>query len=117
MIRIILLCIILIIGGIAHLLDPFSFANVIPLFIPFKPEIIFFTGILEFILALGLLVKKTRSWAAKSTALYFIILLSVHFYISIYEIPMFGFSHPAILWGRTLFQFVFIMWAYSLRKI
>jgi uncharacterized membrane protein len=117
MIRLLLLCLILIAAGLVHLLDPFSFINGIPSFIPFKLEVIFWTGILEFILAVGLILPKSRSLTSKITAFYFFLLLPIHLYVSWNVIPMFGISDPVILWFRTLFQFVFIWWAYSLRKV
>lgn len=98
-------------------MDPYSFANGIPLFIPYKLEIIYLTGILEFFLALGILWKKTRVVSSKLTAIYFILLIPIHIYVAFYSIPMFGVSDPLILWGRTFFQLVFIAWAYSLRKV
>lgn len=117
MFRLISLCLLLVAAGIAHLMDPFAFVNAIPLFIPFKLEIIYVTGILEFILAAGLLARKLRPLFAKLTAAYFVLLIPVHIYISMNLIPMFGFSDPSVLWGRTLFQFILIWWAYSLRKV
>lgn len=107
----------LILSGIHHLLDPFSLANIIPLFIPFKAEIIFTTGILEFVLAGGILVRKWRFFFANSITLYFLFLTGIHVHVAVYQIPMFGISDPVLLWERTLFQFILIMWAYSLRKI
>ena len=117
MIRLIFLCLILIIAGIVHLLDPFSFVNALPIFVPLKLEIIFWSGILEFLLAAGLVFPKTRSLTAKVTAGYFFLLLPIHIYVSWNVIPMFGISTAPLLWFRTFFQFIFIWWAYSLRKL
>ncbi len=104
-------------SGIHHLLDPFSLANAIPLFIPFKEEIIFTTGILELIMAIGILIHKWRFYFANSIAIYFFILIGIHIHVAVYQIPMFGISHPLLHWLRTLFQFFLILWVYSLRKI
>lgn len=117
MLRLILLCGILIVAGIVHLMDPYSFANAIPLFFPAKLEIIYITGVFEFFLAAGLLIKRFRKKFAIITAAYFVMLIPIHVYVAFNAIPMFGVSDPLILWGRTLFQFVFIWWAYSLRKV
>ena len=117
MLRLIGLTFILGTAGIIHFMDPFAFANSIPLFVPYKLELIYLTGVLEFLLVIGLLIKKTRPLFAKLTAVYFILLIPIHLYVSIYSIPMFGVSDPLLLWGRTLFQFIFIWWAYSLRKV
>jgi uncharacterized membrane protein len=117
MIRTYALALILMVAGFVHLLDPFSFINALPLFVPFKLEIIFWTGLLEFLLAGGLLLRKTRRKVALITAFYFGLLLPIHLYVSWYKIPMFGVSNPFFLWARTAFQFVFIWWAYSIRKV
>lgn len=117
MLRLILLVFILTIAGILHLMDPYSFVNAIPLFIPFKLEIVYVTGLLEFVLALGLILRKSRALFAKVTAAYFVFLLPVHFYISMNVIPMFGVSDPTLLWARTFFQFILIWWAFALRKV
>lgn len=115
--RLILLCMILIVAGAIHLMDPFSFVNALPLFIPYKLEIIFWTGILEFVFVPGLLVKKTRPLFADLLAIYFIILIPIHVYVSWNSISMFGINDPVVLWARTLFQLIFIWWAKSLRKV
>jgi len=117
MVRLILLCFILFFAGIVHFMDPYAFANSIPLFVPYKLELIYLTGALEFVLVLGLMVKQGRPLFAKFTAIYFTLLIPIHVYVALFAIPMFGVSSPAVLWGRTLFQFVFIWWAYSLRKV
>jgi uncharacterized membrane protein len=117
MIKIIILVFILIAAGLLHLLDPFSLVNALPLFIPFKLEIIFWTGIFEFILAAGILIPKTRSIFAKLCALYFLVLVPIHIYVSWNTVPIFGVKDPFLLWARTLFQAVLIRWAWSLRKI
>jgi uncharacterized membrane protein len=117
MLRVIILSLILALAGLIHLLDPFSFINALPLFLPLKLEIIFWTGLIEFCLAGGLLIRKSRNVTAILTALYFFLLLPIHIYVSWNKIPMFGISDPLSLWARTAFQFVFIWWAYSIRKV
>lgn len=117
MFRLITLCLILSLAGMVHFMDPYAFANSIPLFVPYKLELIYVTGALEFVLVAGLVLKKSRPLFAQLTALYFVLLIPIHLYVAINSIPMFGVSDPLLLWGRTLFQFVFIWWAYSLRKV
>lgn len=117
MLRLIGLSLVLTLAGLVHFMDPYAFANAIPLIVPFKLELIYLTGALEFMLVIGLLIKKTRPLFAKLTAIYFVLLIPIHVYVALFHIPMFGVSDPLLLWGRTLFQFVFIWWAYSLRKV
>jgi uncharacterized protein YqjF (DUF2071 family)/uncharacterized membrane protein len=87
----------------------------IPVIFPFPLEVIYITGVLEIILAFGLLWKKTQNLSAKFTALYFILLLPIHFYVSIEGIEIFGINNQILLWSRTLLQFVLIFWALSLQ--
>ena len=117
MLRLISLCLILALAGLVHFMDPYAFANSIPLFMPYKLELIYVTGALEFLLVAGLMLKRSRPLFARLTALYFVLLIPIHFYVAINSIPMFGVSDPLLLWGRTLFQFVLIWWAFSLRKV
>lgn len=117
MLRLISLCLILILAGVVHFMDPYAFANSIPPFIPYKLEVIYITGALEWVLALGLLFKKCRPTFAKLTALYFTLLIPIHLYVAIFSIPMFGISSPPLLVGRALFQLVFIYWAWSLKSL
>jgi uncharacterized membrane protein len=117
MLRLLTLCLIFVLAGMVHLLDPFSFVNAIPSFFPLKLEIIFWTGLLEFFLAGGLIYKRSRSLSAQISALYFLCLIPIHIYVSWNRIPMFGISDPFLLWARTGFQLIFVWWAYSLKKV
>tara|TARA_B100001971_G_scaffold215195_1_gene260276 strand:- start:104130 stop:104492 length:363 start_codon:yes stop_codon:yes gene_type:complete len=111
------LALILIIAGVIHLINPKAFLIAMPPYIPWHLEIIYLTGLIEIILAIGLILKKYRYRAAKVCALYFIAILPAHIHVALNGIEMFGVNDPIILWGRTLFQAVFIWWAWSLRRI
>lgn len=109
----VLLAFVLLAAGILHLCAPTLFDPAIPF--SHKITINVVVGILEMALALGLLLRPTRDSAAKLTALWFLLLVPVHLYVSINAIPMFGISHPTLLWGRTHFQGVLFFWALSLQ--
>jgi uncharacterized membrane protein len=94
-----------------HLFSPHYFLPVIPSFIHFPEEIIFLTGVLEIALALGLLIHRTQDLTAQISAMYLILLIPVHIYVSVFSIEIFGIHNTYILWARTLFQFVLIFWA------
>lgn len=101
-------------AGWVHLLRPELFDPAIPF--AAKGLINALSGILEIALAIGLWVPRLRDTAAKLSALWFLLLIPVHIYVSVYEIPIFGVGHPAILWARTLFQPVLFFWALSLQE-
>ena len=116
MIKRFFLSLILTVAGLLHLVAPRLFVPALPIIIPHPTEIIYITGILEILLAIGLMWRKTQDLSAKLSALYFILLIPIHIYVSFEGIEMFGISNQLLLWSRTLFQFVFIFWALSIQK-
>ena len=96
------------IAGILHLTHPQLFLKAMPNYIPFHKEIVFLTGILEVIFALGLLIKKFRKGTLLIICIYLLAILPAHIHVSIHGIEMFGISNKIFLWLRALGQFVFI---------
>lgn len=109
-----ILAFVFIIAGILHLIKPSVFMPAMPSYLPWHLEIVLLTGVIEIVLAVGLILKKYRFQSGLLSALYLFLILPAHFHIALNEIPMFGITHPAALWGRTLMQFVFIYWAYQI---
>ncbi len=110
-----LMIIILLIAGIFHFIYPGLFLIAMPPYIPYHQPIVYFTGIVEIVLAIGLMVKKYRSLSSRILALYFVAIIPAHIHVSLNQIKMFGISSPILLWGRTAFQSVFIYWAWKLK--
>lgn len=105
---------IFILAGLLHLVKPSVFMIAMPSYLPWHLEIVLLTGVIELLLAIGLILKKYRYQSGILSALYLFLILPAHFHVSINQIPMFGIDHPLVLWGRTLIQFVFIYWAYQI---
>ena len=114
--RIYFMSIFIFLAGVIHLVNPEKFLPAIPLFIPLPYEIIYFTGVLEISLAFLLLKDNTQDFSAKFLAIYLLLLLPIHIYISYYGIEIFGVQNKLILWLRTGFQFILYFWALSLQK-
>lgn len=110
----ILLSLLLVVAGIVHVVRPEVFDPAIPF--PHKLLINYLSGLIEVVLGLGLWVPRFKDQAARLTALWFLLLTPIHVYISVNAIPMFGFSHPVILWGRTVLQAGLFFWALSLQE-
>ena len=108
---------ILLVAGVVHLIKPEVFLVAMPPYIPWHIPIIYLTGVIELIFVPLLIIDRHRYRASKVLALYFIAIWPAHFHVSVNNIPMFGIDNPLVLWGRTLFQVIFISWAYSLRKV
>jgi len=107
---------ILFVAGLIHIVSPSLFLPAIPIFIPFPVTCIFLTGILEILLAVGLLYRRYQDFCAKFIALYFILLIPIHIYVSFYGIEIFGIQNKALLWLRCLLQFPLIFWALALQR-
>jgi uncharacterized protein YqjF (DUF2071 family) len=114
MISRILLSLLLLTAGGLHWIFPDLFSAAIPF--PFKTEINRVVGLLEIILGFGLWHPAYRDLSARLSALWFLLLTPVHIYVSVNQIAMFGFDHPALLWGRTLMQPALYFWALSLQN-
>ncbi len=114
MIARLVLSLILFIAGIVHIVRPDFFDPAIPF--PLKYEINCLAGIIEMALATSFWIPRFRDLGARLCALWFLILIPIHVYICVMEIPIFGISNPAFLWGRTLFQPVLYFWALSLQE-
>ena len=109
----ILLSLILVSAGVLHLTAPYLFNAAIPF--ESKGFINLFSGVLEIILAIGLLTKKFQDLAARISAFWFLILTPIHIYVSWNHIMIFGTNNPLILWFRTALQPGLFFWALSLQ--
>lgn len=108
------LALLLFTAGVLHLLRPELFDPAIPF--AAKGPINVASGALEIALALVLWIPRWRDVAARLAALWFLALIPIHLYVSIQRIPIFGVTHPALLWARTLLQPVLYFWALSLQE-
>lgn len=97
-------------AGIAHFAIPEFFVSIVPPALP-APELInVISGLAELMLALGLLLPRTRRWAAWGVVALLIAVFPANIYMALepakFEMP------PAALWGRLPLQFVLIAWAW-----
>ncbi|GAA0671677.1 hypothetical protein GCM10010193_24930 [Kitasatospora atroaurantiaca] len=85
----------------------------VPPFVPFPHAMVYATGVLELLGALGLVVAATRSTAGIGLAALFVLMLPANIYAAIDDVPLNG--EPATpLWFRVPEQMVFItiaLWA------
>lgn len=102
-------------AGVVHIADPQVFLPAIPPTVPYRIEIVILTGILE-IAFIPFFFTKYRRTSLALVKWYFLLLLPVHMYVSLYGIPMFGTNHPVILWGRTFLQLPLVYWVHRLEK-
>lgn len=112
MLLLLMMSLILAVAGTVHLIQPELFLPAMPPYLPFPIPLIYFTGLLELFAAAGILAPRLRRLTGLCLVAYFIAILPAHFHIASNSISMFGITDPRVLWGRLVFQGVFIYWAY-----
>jgi uncharacterized membrane protein len=110
------MCLMLCFTAMGHFMFTKGMSMMIPPFIPFKKALIYGTGILEIILALGLLFLPIRPYAGYALILFFIIITPANIYAATQHIDIEKgtFTGPATpyLWFRIPLQLLFIGWVY-----
>ncbi len=110
----VLLALFLAYGGIQHFLKPVFYEPFVPAFLPAKTMIVYLSGVVELILGILLLVPKYTKLAATGIIILMMVFLPIHVWDIFSETPAIG-SHKAAL-IRLPFQFLFIAWAYGIRR-
>jgi uncharacterized membrane protein len=99
--------------GLAHFAKTQEMAQMLPSFVPARTEIIYLTGVLEILGAIGLLIPATRKYAAWCLILFLIAVLPSNIYSALERIDFGGHgSGPVYLLLRIPFQIFVIAWIY-----
>jgi uncharacterized membrane protein len=105
---------ILAVAGVVHLVAPDVFMTAMPPYVPGHLAVVYVTGGLELAAAVGLWVPRLQRLTAWCLVAYFIAILPAHVHVAWNGIEMFGIRDPRLLWGRLVFQAVFVAAAYRL---
>lgn len=88
----------------------------LPPFIPFKTGIVYFTGIVEILAAIGILIRKTRVFTGWMLIIFFVLILPANIHAAInhidYQNATTSGNGMAYLWFRVPLQLLFIVWTY-----
>ena len=105
-------------AGILHFVYDSGFQAMIPDFLPFKYELVYITGITEWLLSLLLIFPHTRKAAGIATALFLILVLPANIYAAAMNIPAPWSEETSrtALWIRPLFQPILIWWVLVVTK-
>ncbi|WP_375559902.1 hypothetical protein ACE193_19565 [Bernardetia sp. OM2101] len=110
------MCAMLCFTAIGHFAFTKGMTMMLPSIIPFKTELVYFTGILEIILGIGLLIPNWKIYSAWILIVFFVILLPANIYAAIKQVDLqkatfdgYGLSY---LWFRIPLQLLFIAWTY-----
>lgn len=101
-----------ILAGFMHFIKPKVYGAIMPPYIPFKRAMVFWSGVAEVILGVGLLFEQTRAIAIWGIIAMLIVFFTVHIDMLTNE------KHKGkfpiwLLWLRLPLQFGLIYWAYQ----
>ncbi|UTD16590.1 hypothetical protein HER15_14365 [Tenacibaculum mesophilum] len=110
------MCTMLLFTALGHFLFTDGMSKMIPNFIPLKPTLVLATGILEIILAIGLLLpvyQKTTAWIL---IFFLLLMLPANIKASLenlnYQTGTYNGKGLSYLWFRIPLQLFFIVWVY-----
>lgn len=102
--------------GIAHFVFVKGMSLMLPDFIPYKFTLVYFTGVIELIAAVGILVPKYRKTTGWLLILFLVLIIPSNIYATIKHVNLedatFDGAGPDYLWYRIPLQIFFIGWVY-----
>lgn len=102
--------------AIAHFMFPVGVSLMLPGFIPYKTAMVYFTGIIEIVAAIGLFIPVLRTAVAWLLILFFILILPANIHAAIkhidYQKGTADGNGLMYLWFRIPLQVFFIVWTY-----
>lgn len=115
----ILLILLYLLAGINHFWHPHAYDKIIPPYLPWHQLINYTAGVAEIGLAIGMMLKPTRKWAAFGIVVLLFAFIPAHIYM-IEKAPFVMGKitvTAAIAWIRLIiFQPILMVWAWWLRK-
>jgi uncharacterized membrane protein len=107
-------------AGINHFWHPAAYLPLIPRYLPWPATINYLAGAAEILLALGMVFKATRKWAAYGIVAMLLAFVPTHIYM-IEQAP-FALGKimvtPLLAWIRLLvFQPLLMAWAWWVREV
>ena len=106
----------LLVTAIGHFVFNKGMTMMLPGFISFKKEVVFFTGLIEILASIGLLLMAFRHLTAVMLILFFILILPANIYAAVQKVDFqkgnYEGSGLKYLWFRVPLQIFFILWVW-----
>ncbi|HEY9045223.1 MAG TPA: DoxX family protein [Ohtaekwangia sp.] len=107
------LALMLLMTGSAHFFKTDVMVQSMPDGIPYKPELVYFTGILELLAAVGLVIDSTARFTGIALIVFFVCVLPANIAGSLKRVALGGMENgPVYLYFRIPLQVFFIGWVY-----
>ena len=108
--------VILVITAIGHVVYAKGMILMMPDVIPFKKEVVYLTGIIEFCAAVGLLIPRFQHFTAWLLILFLLFVLPANIHATLKHVDFITgtYTGPGVsyLWIRIPLQVIFIAWTY-----
>ena len=106
-----------VVAGVAHFVAPELYVQIIPPLFPAPLALVYLSGVAEIAVGVGLLVPRTRQYAAWATIALLLAIFPANIYMATSGVVVDGApggGNPSELarWGRLPLQAVLILWAY-----
>ncbi len=110
------MCCMLLFTSVAHFAFTKGMVLMMPSIIPFKKEMVYLTGVLELLLAIGLALPQTRYIASIIIIIFYIFLLPANISAAVRHVNIekadFTGDGLGYLWFRIPLQLIFILWVW-----
>ena len=111
------LAIMLVITGVSHFTNTDLMMAMLPEVIPLKKETVLFTGVLEILASVGLILNKTSKLTSTLLIIFFVVILPANIKGSIDKVQLGGMNQGVeYLYFRIPLQILFIAWIYYFGK-
>lgn len=101
------------VAGVGHFVAHDSFLAQTPTWVPFRPFVVWTTGVMEICLGIALLATRGRQrrWTGWLLAAFFVAVFPGNIHQAVAGNDAFGLDTPTARWVRLLFQPLLIAWA------
>ena len=99
--------------GVGHFVETESMSQMLPPWVPYRTLLVYASGLLEFAIALGFFVPKTRRMTGRIAIGLLVLFFPVNAYAALNRVEMGGHAWgPAYLLIRTPLQAIILLWIY-----
>ena len=105
-----------VVAGVLHFVVPELYIQIVPPLVPAALAVVYLTGLAEIAVGIGLLIPRTRQYAAWATVALLVAIFPANVYMATHGIvvegmPGGGDPSAFVRWGRLPLQGVLILWA------
>jgi uncharacterized membrane protein len=99
--------------GTGHFVQTGAMSEMLPAWIPARVPLVYLTGALEFAIAAGFFLRRTRRFTGWVAAAVLVLFFPANIYAAIHHIPMGGHAWgPVYLLIRAPLQIAILLWVY-----